>query len=103
MLVHSLWHQVDIYGALHVYEAIQTKRYRQHKSLSGHGPWFHHQQRFDGSAIGPIRFGSDTSAYFRHTLVRQFFDHFLKNESGPTIKIYDSGENTSFIELPVVT
>jgi putative CocE/NonD family hydrolase len=80
MLVHSLWDQEDIYGAVHVFAAIKPKD-TDHKVFLVLGPWFHHQARLDGSAIGAIKFGSDTAAYFRENLARPFFDHFLKDDA----------------------
>ena len=59
--------------------------------------WFHHQQRFDGSAIGQIRFGSDTAEYFRKYLVRPFFDHYLKDDAPPLrlaqVTAFETGTN----------
>jgi hypothetical protein len=61
------------------------------------GPWFHHQERLDGSAIGPIQFGSDTAAYFRENLLRPFFDHFLKDDAPPAdlaaVTAFETGTN----------
>ena len=97
MLVHSLWDQEDIYGALHVFKAIKPKDTDNSKVFLVIGPWFHHQQRLDGSAIGAIRFGSDTAAYFRQHVVRPFFDHFLKDESPPAdvapVTAFETGTN----------
>jgi putative CocE/NonD family hydrolase len=97
MLVHSLWDQEDIYGPIHVFKAIKSKDTDHSKVFLVLGPWFHHQQRLEGSAIGSIRFGEDTAAYFRHVLVRQFFDHFLKDDAPPTdlapVTAYETGIN----------
>jgi len=95
MLVHSLWDQEDIYGNLAVYEAIKNKD--PSKLFLVLGPWFHHQQRLDGSHIGAIRFGSDTAAYFRHVLLRNFFEHYLE-DNGPALTIshvtaFETGSN----------
>jgi putative CocE/NonD family hydrolase len=61
------------------------------------GPWFHHQERLDGSAIGAIRFGTDTAAFFRMALLRPFFDHFLKDGAPPArlfpVVAYETGSN----------
>ncbi|MGA7127872.1 MAG: CocE/NonD family hydrolase [Chthoniobacterales bacterium] len=96
MLVDSLWDQEDIYGAVHVYAAIKQKD-TDHKVFLVLGPWFHHQARLDGSAIGPIKFGSDTAAYFREHLVRPFFDHFLKDDAPPAdlapVTAFETGTN----------
>jgi hypothetical protein len=51
--------------------------------MSSQHAWFRHQERLDGSAIGAIRFGSDTAEYFRKLLLRPFFDHFLKDDAPP--------------------
>jgi uncharacterized protein len=83
MLVHSLWDQEDIYGAIHVFQAIKPKDKDNSKAFLVIGPWFHHQERLDGSAIGDIKFGSDTAEYFRENLARPFFDHFLQDDQPP--------------------
>jgi uncharacterized protein len=97
MLVHSIWDQEDIYGALHVFKAIKPKDTDNSKVFLVMGPWFHHQQRLQGNAIGEVRFDEDTAAYFRHTLVRQFFDHFLKDDAPPAelapVTAYETGTN----------
>jgi uncharacterized protein len=96
MLVHSLWDQEDIYGAVHVFAAIKPKD-TDHKVFLVLGPWFHHQARLDGSAIGAIKFGSDTAAYFRENLARPFFDHFLKDDAPPAdlapVTAFETGTN----------
>src|SRR5512137_636035 len=65
MLVHSLWDQEDIYGALAVWKAIKPKDAGGNKVFLVLGPWHHGQEIGDGSALGPIRFGSDTALHFR--------------------------------------
>ena len=96
MLVASLWDQEDIYGAVHVFAAIKPKD-TEHKVFMVLGPWFHHQERLDGSAIGAIKFGSDTAAYFRENLLRPFFDHFLKDDAPPAdlapVTAFETGTN----------
>jgi uncharacterized protein len=96
MLVHSLWDQEDIYGAVHVFAAIKPKD-TDHKVFLVLGPWFHHQARLDGSAIGAIKFGSDTAAYFRENIARPFFDHFLKDDAPPAdlapVTAFETGTN----------
>jgi len=96
MLVHSLWDQEDIYGNLAVYRAVKPHD-TDSKVYLVMGPWFHHQERLDGSAIGALRFGSDTAAYFRAQLLKPFLDHFLKDEA-PALTIapvnaYETGSN----------
>ena len=61
MLVHSLWDQEDIYGAPAVYKAIKPKDTGNDKVFLVMGPWHHGQKIGDGSALGAIKFGSDTA------------------------------------------
>ena len=97
MLVHSLWDQEDIYGNIHVYKAIKPKDVDGDKVFLVMGPWFHHQERLDGSAVGPIAFGSDTAAYFRTHLLRNFLDHFLQDDPPPLtvapVEAFETGTN----------
>src|SRR5260370_26127232 len=73
MLVHSLWDQEDIYGNIALYKALKARQPANPDLYLVIGPWFHHQERLDGSAIGQIRFGSDTAQYFRLHVLRPFF------------------------------
>ncbi|HSP62129.1 MAG TPA: CocE/NonD family hydrolase, partial [Pyrinomonadaceae bacterium] len=44
MLVHSLWDQEDIYGAIAVYKAIEPKDTKNDKVFLVMGPWHHGQE-----------------------------------------------------------
>jgi hypothetical protein len=97
MLVHSLWDQEDIYGNIALYKALKAQQPGLADLYLVIGPWFHHQQRLDGSAIGQIRFGSDTAEYFRKHLLRPFLDHYLKDEPPPLhiapVTAFETGTN----------
>ncbi|HET7503839.1 MAG TPA: CocE/NonD family hydrolase [Kofleriaceae bacterium] len=98
MLVHSLWDQEDIYGATAVYKAIEPKDTGNDKVFLVLGPWRHGQAIDDGSALGPVKFGSDTALYFRREILRPFLDHYLKDEA-PRIEVapvtaFETGTNT---------
>jgi len=98
MLVHSLWDQEDIYGAPAVYKAIEPKDTGNDKVFLVLGPWHHGQEIADGSALGAIRFGSDTSAWFRREVLRPFLDQYLK-EGAPKADVapvtaFETGTNT---------
>jgi len=104
MLVHSLWDQEDIYGNIAVYKALQAQHAAKAPLYLVIGPWFHHQERLDGSRIGAIEFGSDTAAYFRLHVLRPFLDHFLKDDA-PSIDLapvtaFESGSNR-WLSLPL--
>ena len=79
MLVHSLWDQEDSYGALAVYAAIKRKDTRGDMVKLVMGPWHHGQEIKEGSALGAIRFGSDTAKYFREQVLRPFLAQYLKD------------------------
>ena len=81
MLVHSLWDQEDIYGAIAVYKAIEPKDTNNDKVFLVMGPWHHGQEIADGSSLGAIKFGSDTALYFRQKILRPFLDHYLKDDA----------------------
>jgi putative CocE/NonD family hydrolase len=81
MLVHSLWDQEDIYGALAVYRAIKPKDTSGDKVKLVMGPWHHGQEIEEGSSLGAIRFGSDTAKYFREHILRPFLAQYLKDDA----------------------
>jgi putative CocE/NonD family hydrolase len=97
LLVHSLWDQEDIYGNIAVYKAVKPADTDNSKVFLVLGPWFHHQQRLDGSAVGSIQFGSDTAQYFRLHVLRPFLDHFLKDAAPPIgiapVTAFETGTN----------
>jgi putative CocE/NonD family hydrolase len=81
MLVHSLWDQEDIYGAIAVYQAIEPKDTANDRVYLVLGPWHHGQMIRDGSALGAVKFGSDTAQTFRREVLRPFLDHYLKDDA----------------------
>jgi putative CocE/NonD family hydrolase len=98
MLVHSLWDQEDIYGAIAVYKAIEPKDSRNDKVFLVIGPWHHAQEIADGSTLGPLRFNADTALYFRREILRPFLDQYLKDGAPPAgvppVAAFESGTNT---------
>ena len=79
MLVHSLWDQEDIYGAIAVYKAIKPKDTANNKVFLVMGPWHHGQEIEDGSSLGALKFPMDTALYFRRNILRPFLDEYLKD------------------------
>ena len=98
MLVHSLWDQEDIYGAIAVYKAIKPKDINNDKVFLVMGPWHHGQEIQDASRLGALKWGSDTGLYFRQEILRKFLDHYLKDNAPPQVvapvNAYESGTNT---------
>jgi uncharacterized protein len=81
MLVHSLWDQEDIYGAIAVYKAIKPKDVNNNMVYLVMGPWYHGQEISEGNSLGEIKFNSDTALYFRQEVLRPFLDHYLKDDA----------------------
>ena len=98
MLVHSLWDQEDIYGAIAVYKAIKPKDTGNDKVFLVMGPWHHGQEILDGSALGAIRFDADTALQFRREFLRPFLDQYLKDGAPkadmPSVAAFETGTNT---------
>ena len=98
MLVHSLWDQEDIYGAIAVYNAIEPKDTNNDSVYLVMGPWHHGQEIEDASSLGPLKFGSDTGAYFEHDILAPFLAHYLKDDA-PAMHVspvtaFQTGTNT---------
>lgn len=98
MLVHSLWDQEDIYGAPAVYKAIEPKDTGHDKVFLVMGPWHHGQEIYEGSALGAIKFGSDTALTFRREILRPFLDQYLKDGAPKAdvapVMAFETGTNT---------
>jgi len=97
MLVHSLWDQEDIYGAIAVYKAIKPKDPGNEKVFLVMGPWHHGQEIRDGSALGALKFDSDTALYFRREILRPFLDQYLNDGAPkadiPPVVAFETGTN----------
>ena len=99
MLVHGLWDQEDIYGALAAYRAIEPKDTANDKVFLVMGPWYHGQEIGQGSSLGAMTFGSDTSLTFRREILRPFLDRYLKDGPAATAEVapvtaFETGTNT---------
>jgi hypothetical protein len=97
MLVHSLWDQEDIYGGIAVYKAIKPKDGDNSKVFLVIGPWHHGQEIHDGSALGAIKFNSNTSLYFQREILLPFLDQYLKDAAPKSavapVTAFETGTN----------
>ncbi|MBI4913725.1 MAG: CocE/NonD family hydrolase [Acidobacteria bacterium] len=97
LIVHSLWDQEDIYGAIAVWKALKPKDPSNEKVFLVMGPWHHGQEIADGSSLGPLRFGSDTALTFRREILRPFLDQHLKEGAPradiPPVFAFETGTN----------
>jgi putative CocE/NonD family hydrolase len=98
MIVHSLWDQEDIYGAIAVYEALEPKDKNNDRVYLVMGPWCHGQSIGQGDSLGALNFGSDTALYFRRRILRPFLDQYLKEDAPkanvPPVAAFETGTNT---------
>jgi len=96
MLVHSLWDQEDIYGAIAVYKAIKPKD-TSNKVFLVIGPWHHGQEIENGSSLGAVNFQANSSDYFQRNILGPFLAHYLKDGAPPmdvaAVNAYETGTN----------
>jgi putative CocE/NonD family hydrolase len=96
LLVASEWDAEDIYGAMAVYRALKPKD-TDNKVFLALGPWHHGGSIADGTAVGNLKFPTDTSLYFRQNILGPFLAHYLKDEEPAkplaTVNAYESGAN----------
>ena len=98
LLVHSLWDAEDSYGAIHVYKALKPKDIHNDLVFLALGPWHHGGEIADGSSLGAIHWGSNTSTTFQQEVLLPFLDHYLKDDAPPLtispVTAFESGTNT---------
>lgn len=103
MLVAGQWDQEDIYGALAVYRALEPKDIGNDRVYLTLGPWYHGQENRDGSSLGALKFGADTSLEFTERVLRPFLAHYLKDAAPPLsvapVNVFSTGVNR-WEELP---
>jgi hypothetical protein len=95
--LQGLWDQEDMWGAIHSYAAIEPKDNGNDKNFLIMGPWFHSQINREGTALGPLRWSTDTTMDVRRDIIKPFFDQYLKDgapkANTPPVLIYNTGEN----------
>jgi uncharacterized protein len=96
MLVHSLWDQEDIYGAVAVYKAVKPLDKDNDKVFLVLGPWHHGQEIEDADSLGAIRFGSDTGTWFRQNVLRPFLARYLKDDAPAAVSAAKVAPVTAF-------
>ncbi|MFA9206251.1 MAG: CocE/NonD family hydrolase [Burkholderiaceae bacterium] len=96
LVVGGLYDAEDCFGAWNLYKAIEAKAKNNNKLVMG--PWYHGQWASnDGSQLGNVQFGSNTSEWYGQNIELPFFNYYLKNKgSVDKIKeanIFFSGSN----------
>lgn len=86
----------DLYGTLEVYRSVEASSPGAYNVLVM-GPWYHGAwARSGGDTFGNLRFGSDTSVFYRREIEFPFFVHFLKGTGGldlPEAYVFMTGLN----------
>ena len=94
--VGGWWDQEDFYGPLKIYELLE-KNDGAHMNYVVAGPWNHGGwARSDGTRLGQVQFGSNTSAYFRENIQKAWFDYWLKDKGALPLKealTFETGTN----------
>jgi uncharacterized protein len=95
--VGGLFDAEDCFGAWNVYKAIEKQSPLTNNKLVI-GPWFHGQWAGpDGTHLGQVRFGSNTSQWFQQNREIPFFNYYLKGKGNPDsiakATVFFTGEN----------
>ena len=96
MTVGGWFDAEDLFGTLAVYHAVESSSPDAYNILVM-GPWYHGGwARTEGDALGNIRFGSETSIFYRKEIECPFFMHFLKGKAElklPEAYVFVTGKN----------
>ncbi|MEI8074984.1 MAG: CocE/NonD family hydrolase [Bacteroidota bacterium] len=96
LIVGGLFDAEDCYGAWNLYKAIETKAKNKNQLVIG--PWYHGQWGTkDGTHLGNVEFGSNTSDWYQQNIELPFFNYYLKGKGSidkiSEATIFFSGEN----------
>ena len=94
--VGGLFDAEDCWGAWNSYKATE-KQSPQTNNKIVMGPWYHGQWSREGSFLGNVRFGSNTSDHFQVNIEVPFFQYYLKGKGNGNelaeANIFFTGEN----------
>jgi len=93
--VAGWWDQEDFYGPMATYSNLEKSDSRNLNYLVV-GPWNHGGWAGSGSSLGQIRFGSDTSQYFRKNIEAAWFAYWLHDKGSLPLKealTFQTGSN----------
>ncbi len=86
----------DLYGPLAIYKTVEQNNPTIFNALVM-GPWSHGGwARTDGSHLGNVHFGSETSAFYNHEIIYPFFRSHLKEDEPvdlPEAYVFETGTN----------
>lgn len=94
--VGGLFDAEDCWGAWNCFKATDKQSPQTNNRLVM-GPWYHGQWSREGSFLGNVQFGSNTSAYYQQHIEEPFFQYYLKGkgsvENLAKANIFFSGAN----------
>jgi len=81
LVVGGLFDAEDCFGAWNLYKAIEKKNPSDHFNKLVMGPWYHGQwSSSEGTHLGNVQFGSNTSFWYQNDIEIPFFNYFLKGK-----------------------
>jgi putative CocE/NonD family hydrolase len=89
------WDQEDFYGPQKIYAKLEARDEKKWNYFVA-GPWNHGQWGGDGTHLGPVTFGSDTSKYYREKIFAPWFDYWLRGEGTAPVAeatTFETGSN----------
>ena len=96
MIVGGWFDAENAYGALQTYYAIE-KNNPNTTNILVMGPWYHGGWvRSDGTCLGDIKFGSNTSEFYIKNIELPFFNYYLKGQGKlnlPEAYVFETGSN----------
>lgn len=93
--VGGLFDAEDCFGAWNSFKATETQSPETNNKIVM-GPWYHGQWSREGSFMGNVRFGENTSEFFQDSIEIPFFNHYLLGMPDPQLDkatIFFTGEN----------
>ncbi|WP_259070442.1 CocE/NonD family hydrolase [Mucilaginibacter sp. X4EP1] len=97
LVVGGIFDAEDCFGAWNVYKAINEQSPATNNRLVM-GPWYHEQWRNnDGTHLGNVEWGSNTSEYYANNIEIPFFEYYLRGvgsvDSISKATVFFTGEN----------
>jgi len=95
LFVGGFWDQEDMFGPQEAYAKLEPHDVRR-ENFMVIGPWNHGQWGGTTRHLGAIQFGEPTTDEFRNRYEAPFFAHYLKDESGFSLKdtaAFETGSN----------
>ena len=97
LVTGGLYDAEDCFGAWHVYKALKEQS-PQTNSHIVMGPWYHGEWASnDGTHLGNVEWGSNTSWWYQNNIEIPFFNYYLKGEGAepklPAATIFFTGAN----------